>query len=253
MTSNRIVSRPNEGQTNIRQFKLALLGESAVGKSSLLSRYVRGQFQNHHGDITAGGFLTRTVRVNDLTVNFEIWDTTGRDRCHTLAIHRDVRAAIVVYDLTNKDSFNQAKVWVKELKTQTSPNTVIALAGNKTDIYNKRAVETAEANSYATENGLLFMETSAKTSINVSEIFMAIAEQLLKGEQNLNPNRSIDGQRGMTATDQHISRFFTFADGKSPVIKNLSEARSLLESDPESENDEIEWSDPEDLTPAIKN
>ena len=89
-------------------------------------------------------------------------------------LHRGAQAAIVVYDITNQDTFGRAKVWVKELQRQASPNIVIALAGNKADLAAKRAVEFEEAKGYAEENGLLFMETSAKTAMNVNDIFLAI-------------------------------------------------------------------------------
>ena len=87
---------------------------------------------------------------------------------------RGAQAAIVVYDITNQDTFGRAKGWVKELQRQASPNIVIALAGNKADLAAKRAVEFEEAKGYAEENGLLFMETSAKTAMNVNDIFLAI-------------------------------------------------------------------------------
>lgn len=193
MASNRALSRPNGAQNKISQFKLVLLGESAVGKSSLVLRFVKGQFHDYQESTIGAAFLTQTVCLDDTTVKFEIWDTAGQERYHSLApmYYRGAQAAIVVYDLTNKDSFNRAKAWVKELQRQASPNIVIALAGNKTDLSNKRAVETAEADNYAAENGLLFMETSAKTAMNVSEIFMAIATKLPKGEKT-----DQNGQRG---------------------------------------------------------
>lgn len=90
--------------------------------------------------------------------------------------YRGAQAAIVVYDITNQDTFGRAKTWVKELQRQASPNIVIALAGNKQDFANKRMVEYEEAQTYAEENGLLFMETSAKTAVNVNEIFLAIGK-----------------------------------------------------------------------------
>lgn len=175
-----------------------------MGKSSLVLRFVKGQFHDYQESTIGAAFLTQTVCLDDTTVKFEIWDTAGQERYHSLApmYYRGAQAAIVVYDLTNKDSFNRAKAWVKELQRQASPNIVIALAGNKTDLASKRAVEQAEADNYATENGLLFMETSAKTAMNVSEIFMAIANKLPKGEQNSNTNQS-GNQRGVQLTDNN--------------------------------------------------
>ena len=126
----------------------------------------------------------QTVCLDDTTVKFEIWDTAGQERYHSLApmYYRGAQAAIVVYDITNTDTFARAKNWVKELQRQASPNIVIALAGNKADLASKRAVEFQEAQAYADDNSLLFTETSAKTAMNVNEIFMAIAKKLPKNE-----------------------------------------------------------------------
>lgn len=187
------ITRPNGIQNKISQFKLVLLGESAVGKSSLVLRFAKGQFHDFQESTIGAAFLTQTVCLDDVTVKFEIWDTAGQERYHSLApmYYRGAQAAIVVYDLTSKDSFNRAQSWVKELQRQASPNIVIALAGNKIDLSNKRAVETEEAENYAIENGLLFMETSAKSAMNVNEIFMAIARKLPKNE-NSNSERGLN-------------------------------------------------------------
>nr|XP_009936893.1 PREDICTED: ras-related protein Rab-5C isoform X2 [Opisthocomus hoazin] len=178
----------------ICQFKLVLLGESAVGKSSLVLRFVKGQFHEYQ-ESTIG------VCLDDTTVKFEIWDTAGQERYHSLApmYYRGAQAAIVVYDITNTDTFVRAKNWVKELQRQASPNIVIALAGNKADLATKRAVDFQDAQTYADDNSLLFMETSAKTAMNVNEIFMAIAKKLPKNEPQNVPggpgrNRVVDLQ-----------------------------------------------------------
>ncbi|XP_009992444.1 PREDICTED: ras-related protein Rab-5C isoform X2 [Chaetura pelagica] len=182
-------ARPNgpAAGNKICQFKLVLLGESAVGKSSLVLRFVKGQFHEY--------------QESTIGVKFEIWDTAGQERYHSLApmYYRDAQAAIVVYDITNTDTFVRAKNWVKELQRQASPNIVIALAGNKADLATKRAVDFQDAQTYADDNSLLFMETSAKTAMNVNEIFMAIAKKLPKNEPQNAPggpgrNRVVDLQ-----------------------------------------------------------
>lgn len=177
MAARGTAQRPNGAvQGKICQFKLVLLGESAVGKSSLVLRFVKGQFHEYQESTIGAAFLTQTVCLDDTTVKFEIWDTAGQERYHSLApmYYRGAQAAIVVYDITNQDTFGRAKTWVKELQRQASPNIVIALAGNKADLSSKRMVEYEDAQSYAEDNGLLFM--------NVNDIFLAIAKKLPKSD-----------------------------------------------------------------------
>jgi len=158
------------------------LGDSAVGKSSLVLRFVKKQFFEYQESTIGAAFLTQTVAVNEYVVKFEIWDTAGQERYHSLApmYYRGAASAIVVYDITNRQSFVRAKSWVKELQRQGNPNIVIALAGNKLDLAEQRKVEIEEAKSYADDNGIMFMETSAKTNHNVTELFKAIARKLPK-------------------------------------------------------------------------
>lgn len=169
----------------IFQFKLVLLGESAVGKSSLVLRFVKGQFLEYQESTIGAAFLTQTVCLNDTTVKFEIWDTAGQERYHSLApmYYRGAQAAIIVYDITNHDSFERAKAWVKELQRQGNPNIVMAFAGNKVDLVQNRKVSVEEAQAFCDENGILYMETSAKTAANVNELFVAIAKRLPKSQQ----------------------------------------------------------------------
>merc|ERR1712184_126314 len=182
MSNSTPASRPAGagGSGRLAQFKLVLLGESAVGKSSLVLRFVKGQFHEFQESTIGAAFLTQTVCLDDTTVKFEIWDTAGQERYHSLApmYYRGAQAAIVVYDITNADTFARAKSWVGELHRQARPDIVIALAGNKSDLGSRRTVEYEEANAYAEEKGLLFLETSAKNANNVNEIFLAIARKL---------------------------------------------------------------------------
>lgn len=126
--------------------------------------------------------MTQTIALDDATVKFEIWDTAGQERYRSLApmYYRGAAAAIVVYDITNKESFIGAKNWVKELQRRGDPNVVIALAGNKADLKSCRKVDVDETSTYAKDNSLIYLETSAKHSINVRALFVEIAKKLPK-------------------------------------------------------------------------
>lgn len=165
-------------------FKLVLLGDTAVGKSCLVVRFVRDEFFEFQEPTIGAAFLTQTVTLDETTVKFEIWDTAGQERYRSLApmYYRGAAAAIVVFDITKSDSYSGAKSWVKELQRRGDPNVVIALAGNKADCAANRQVDTDEVLNYASENGIIYMETSAKTAQNVKELFVAIAKKLPKSQ-----------------------------------------------------------------------
>jgi len=174
------------GMRKALTYKLVLLGDAGVGKTALAVQFVKGQFNEFTESTIGASFMNQTVSLPDDTlVKFQIWDTAGQERFHSLApmYYRGAQAAIVVFDITNRNSFEKAKDWVKELQQQGDPNVVVAFVGNKVDMENLRKVNTEESQRYASDNGLFYMETSAKTANNVSELFMKIAKQLPKMKQ----------------------------------------------------------------------
>ena len=180
------------------QFKLVLLGQAGVGKSNLVLRFVKGEFLENNESTIGAAFLTQTVALTDGSmVKFEIWDTAGQERFNSLApmYYRGAQAALVVYDITNENSFARAKTWVRELEGQGG-KMVIALVGNKSDLETIRRVTTAEGQTYADEKGLLFAETSAKTAQNVSEIFENIAKTLPKPQVRGGGSGGLGGSSG---------------------------------------------------------
>ncbi|KAF8140117.1 GTP-binding protein ypt5 [Boletus edulis] len=225
------------------QVKLVLLGEAAVGKSSVVLRFVSNEFQPNKEPTIGAAFLTQKCRLEDRVLRYEIWDTAGQERFHSLApmYYRNAQAAVVVYDVTKASSLEKAKSWVKELQRQANPNIVIALAGNKVDLVQPsdslpspspasesedeaddatatpgeapstgggeeslRQVPREEAQAYATEAGLLFFETSAKTGEGIVEIFTEIAKKI-PIEHILASNRSA-GRNGAAGNRAGASR-----------------------------------------------
>lgn len=163
---------------NIR-IKLVLLGDSGVGKSCIVLRFVRGQFDASSKVTVGASFLSQTIVLQDSTsVKFEIWDTAGQERYASLAplYYRGASAAVVVYDITNPETFLKAQFWVKELQKHGNPVIVMALVGNKADLESQRQVSREEAQEYAESNGMFYIETSAKTSDNVNQLFEQCTE-----------------------------------------------------------------------------
>ncbi|GAA5955611.1 hypothetical protein JCM3765_001800 [Sporobolomyces pararoseus] len=163
--------------------KLVLLGESAVGKSSLVLQFVKGQFDDFRESTIGAAFLTQTVqREKDGNyIKFELWDTAGQERYKSLApmYYRSSHAAVVVYDITSSASLEKARSWIAELHRQADPSILIYLAGNKLDLADgQRQVSKEEAEKFAQEEGLLWSEVSAKTGQGIKEIFQTIAEKL---------------------------------------------------------------------------
>ncbi|NXA14727.1 RAB17 protein, partial [Sapayoa aenigma] len=166
-------------------YKLVLLGSMSVGKSSLAYRYVKNDFRELLPTVGCS-FFTQTLNLEAATVKFEIWDTAGQEKYHSVChlYYRDAHAALLVYDIANKATLNRAKLWLEELEKKFLPDEiVIALVGNKTDLAAEREVTTEEGEEFARTKGLLFMETSAKSNHQVNDIFMAIVQELLRREK----------------------------------------------------------------------
>lgn len=163
-----------------REVKVVLLGDTGVGKSSLVLRFVTNNFRPYSESTIGASFMSKMIVVNDTPIKYQIWDTAGQEKYHSLApmYYRGAAAAIVVYDITRKQSLATLKNWVKELKQLGPDNIVIAIAGNKSDLEEKREVPSAQAKAYADEIGAVFIETSAKEDTNVSDLFINISKQL---------------------------------------------------------------------------
>ena len=153
-----------------------------MGKSCLLLQFTDKRFQPVH-DLTIGvEFGARMISIPDdnTQVKLQIWDTAGQEsfRSITRSYYRGAAGALLVYDITRRESFQHLGRWLEEAKSHAHPNMVILLIGNKNDLEHRRAVSTEEGKAFADANGLLFLETSAKTAFNVEQAFLQTAEQI---------------------------------------------------------------------------
>ncbi|XP_060081059.1 ras-related protein Rab-22A-like [Ylistrum balloti] len=164
----------------VREVKLCLLGETAVGKSSIVMRFVKDQFRSALESTIGASFMTKRVEVDGKHYAFQIWDTAGQEKYRALApmYYRGSAAAIVVYDITREQTFRAVKEWISELRKNASSDIVLAIAGNKCDLEDLREVSFKDVEEYARQRNAIFIETSALTAVNVPELFIKIARQL---------------------------------------------------------------------------
>ncbi|KAK8675106.1 hypothetical protein V6N13_033176 [Hibiscus sabdariffa] len=158
-------------------FKIVLIGDSGVGKSNILSRFTRNEFCLDSKSTIGVEFATRTLEVEGKTVKAQIWDTAGQERYRaiTSAYYRGAVGALLVYDITKRQTFDNTVRWLKELREHAGSNiAVIMMVGNKSDLSHLRAVSKEDADTFADKEGLLFFETSALGALNIDKAFQKI-------------------------------------------------------------------------------
>ncbi|WVZ74385.1 hypothetical protein U9M48_022570, partial [Paspalum notatum var. saurae] len=161
-------------------FKLLLIGDSGVGKSCLLLRFADDSYLDSYISTIGVDFKIRTVEQDGKTIKLQIWDTAGQERFRTItsSYYRGAHGIIIVYDVTDQESFNNVKQWLNEIDRYASDNVNKLLVGNKSDLTANKVVATETAKAFADEMGIPFMETSAKNATNVEQAFMAMAASI---------------------------------------------------------------------------
>uniref|UniRef100_A0A674N660 RAB6B, member RAS oncogene family b n=1 Tax=Takifugu rubripes TaxID=31033 RepID=A0A674N660_TAKRU len=191
----------------LRKFKLVFLGEQSVGKTSLITRFMYDSFDNTYQATIGIDFLSKTMYLEDRTVGnldfrlslqvrLQLWDTAGQERFRSLipSYIRDSTVAVVVYDITNVNSFQQTSKWIDDVRTERGSDVIIMLVGNKTDLEEKRQITIEEGEQRAKELNVMFIETSAKTGCNVKQLFRRVAAALpgMESLDDANPEGMID-------------------------------------------------------------
>jgi len=161
-------------------FKLLLIGDSGVGKSCLLLRFADDTYTESYISTIGVDFKIRTIELEGKTVKLQIWDTAGQERFRTItsSYYRGAHGIIVVYDVTDNDTFTNVKQWLQEIDRYASEGVNKLLVGNKSDLTSKKVVEYTVAKEFADQLSIPFLETSAKNATNVEQAFLTMAKQI---------------------------------------------------------------------------
>mmetsp|Transcript_29200 Transcript_29200/g.81683 ORF Transcript_29200/g.81683 Transcript_29200/m.81683 type:complete len:217 (-) Transcript_29200:131-781(-) len=176
-------------------FKYIIIGDMGVGKSCLLHNFTEGKFVPDSPHTIGVEFGTRIIEVQGKKIKLQIWDTAGQERFRavTRSYYRGAAGALLVYDISRRATFNHLTSWLTDARNLTTPNTIIMLIGNKADLDDQRDVTFEEAQAFADENGLIFLEASAKSGQNVEECFLNTASLIFQNVQDGSVDLSSDG------------------------------------------------------------
>ena len=188
--------------------KVVLVGESGVGKTCIISRYISGSYNDNSPTTNGASYCSKNVRYENLNKNLllDVWDTAGQERYKSLTkfFYKDAAVAILVYDITRKETFDSLKnYWYSQLKENARDNIVLGVAGNKCDLYEKEEVSEAEAREFAAKIGAIFELTSAQNNTGINELFHDA------GNKYLDPNfqqklKSEEENKGQTEQENNV-------------------------------------------------
>ncbi|CAH8874017.1 unnamed protein product [Trichobilharzia szidati] len=183
-----------QGQGNaeysVIKSKCVFVGEHGVGKTCIILRFMHDTFDPTYHATIGIDFVSKTLCFNEKSVRLQLWDTAGQERFRSLipSYIKDSSVAIVVYDVTSRESFMKASDWIKEIRAERSSKTLIFLVGNKVDLVDERVISTEEAAEKAEKEHLFFVETSAKTDFQIKKLFDEVVEEIVKSTHTSDEN-----------------------------------------------------------------
>eukprot|EP01024_Parvocaulis_polyphysoides_P013322 TRINITY_DN15211_c0_g1_i2.p2 TRINITY_DN15211_c0_g1~~TRINITY_DN15211_c0_g1_i2.p2 ORF type:complete len:240 (+),score=29.60 TRINITY_DN15211_c0_g1_i2:87-722(+) len=189
-------------------FKVLMIGDTNVGKSSLMLRFADDTFSENYISTIGVNFKIRTVKVDGKVTKFQIWDTAGQERFRALTnrYYRGVHGIIVVYDVTNQQSFESVKDWLTEIERYADENVNKLIVGNKSDLVAQKVVDTETAQAFADEQGIPFIETSAKEATNVDQAFKTMDQQIKNRSGSGPPVPSPFGGQGSSSRKVDVAK-----------------------------------------------
>ena len=183
MDKKEIINNSNEEI----QMKFLLIGEQAVGKSSLINQYIEGKFEENLLCAAGLDLKKKYITINKTLIKLMIYDTAGHERFRTLSKNQisSTKGILIVYDVTEKESFDALTFWMKSFKENANKNAICLIIGNKIDLENKRVIGYDEGKKFAEKYGVKFIETSAKSAVGVNEAFYSVAKEIFDNEINV--------------------------------------------------------------------
>ena len=210
------MSAPLEGSGK----KLVFIGDPGVGKTCIISRFLKGTFDAEQITTVGASYASKTIKISETneSLTLDIWDTAGQEKYRSLTriFFQGAKLAILVYDITRKESFENLKnVWLKELKDHADKNVVLGVAGNKSDLYEKEEVPEQEAREFAKSIGAIFCLTSAQSNSGIEELF----EEM--GKKFLDPNSTINEPENQNLDQAHKQKKDEKKKEKKEEQKNI--------------------------------
>ncbi|KAI3721797.1 hypothetical protein L2E82_32815 [Cichorium intybus] len=199
-------------------FKTVLVGDSAVGKSNLLSRLAKDEFHLDTKPTIGVEFAYRNTKLGDKTIKAQIWDTAGQERFRaiTSSYYRGALGAMLVYDITRNGTFENTRKWLRELREFGNPDMVIVLLGNKSDLVDLREVEVEDGQKLAQQENLCFMETSAKENLNVEDAFLQMITKIYKTASQ----KSLEAKKSESKPNLDWRKEILLVDEVAPIKQN---------------------------------
>ena len=194
------------------KYKIMVLGESKVGKTSLIKRYTKDQFGGVYLTTVGMDFQDKIIELEDKKVRLQVWDTAGQERFRnvTKSYFQSSKGLLVVYDITDKESFEKINFWVDNIKNNAPENAKLILVGNKCDLANERKVSYEEGENYAKNLNIKFFEASARDGTNVNELFFYLANEIYQDNKLKGNNNSNNGVILRLAPSNNVKRFGCF-------------------------------------------